>query len=231
MVLPAALPAIGAIGSLAGGAGSLIGAIRGGGGAPAGDYASLYATQLAPGNVALTTAAQQLAAFTAPYLQGLNTNTALQASQALGQFNQAAYKDQLTSDLWAGVAGLSQAGIIGNEDLAAKYKTATEFLGPSTAANLTNLFGQTAGALQQEVLKGESGAMNTITAGQVQQGLNAANLRNQTVARLADTNMDIRKQQEQTKNQLALQRGQVEGQLALKRFGAGMAMAGARAFA
>jgi ribosomal protein S3AE len=85
--------------------------------------------------------------------------------------------------------------------------------------------------MQQEVLKGESSAMNTITAGQVQQGLNAANLRNQTVARLADTNMDIRKQQEQTKNQLALQRGQVEGQLALKRFGAGMAMAGARAFA
>jgi hypothetical protein len=164
-------------------------------------------------------------------VQALNTNTALQASQALGQFNQAAYKDQTNTDLLAGVAGAYQSALIGNEDLAAKYKTATEFLGPSTAANLTNLFGQTAGALQQEVLKGESGAMNTITAGQVQQGLNAANLRNQTVAELASTNMDIRKQQEQTKNQLALQRGQVEGQLALKRFGAGMAMAGARAFA
>ena len=225
------ISAIGAFGSLAGGAGSLIGALGGGGGAPAGDYASLYATQLAPGNVALTTAAQQLAALTGPYVQALNTNTALQASQALGQFNQAAYKDQTNTDLLAGVAGALQSSLIGNQDLAAKYKTATEFLGPSTAANLTNLFGQSAAAMQQEVLKGESSAMNTITAGQVQQGLNAANLRNQTVARLADTNMDIRKQQEQTKNQLALQRGQVEGQLALKRFGAGMAMAGARAFA
>lgn len=223
--------AIAAGGSLLGGAGSLFGAIRGGGGAPAGDYASLYATQLAPGNVGLTVAAQQLAALTGPYVQGLNTNTALQASAQLGILNDAINKSDLQSQLLAGVAGAYQSALIGNEDLAAKYKTATEFLGPSTAANLTNLFGQTAGALQQEVLKGESGAMNTITAGQVQQGLNAANLRNQTVAELASTNMDIRKQQEQTKNQLALQRGQIEGQLALQRAGASRALAGAQMFA
>lgn len=224
------ISAITAGGTLLGGAGSLIGAARGGG-APAGDYASLYATQLAPGNVALTTAAQQLAALTGPYIQGLNSNTSLQASQALGQFNQAAYKDQALTDLLSGMAGASQSALIGNEDLAAKYRTATEFLGPSTAANLTNLFGQTAGALQQEVLKGESSAMNAITQGQVAQGLEAANLRNRSVAQLASTNMDIRKEQERTKNALALQRGEVEGKLAMKRFGAGMAMAGARAFA
>ena len=223
--------AIAAGGTLLGGIGSFAGALGGGGGAPAGDYASLYATRLAPGNVALTTAAQQLAALTGPYLQGLNSNTALQASQALGQFNQAAYKDQANTDLLAGTAGAYQAALIGNEDLAAKYRTATEFLGPSTAANLTNLFGQTAGALQQEVLKGESNALNTVTAAQAQLGMNAADRRNQTVAKLAETNMDIRREQEKTKNALALQRGEVEGQLALKRFGAGMAMAGARAFA
>jgi hypothetical protein len=224
------ISAITAGGTLLGGAGSLIGAVRGGG-APAGDYASLYATQLAPGNVALTTAAQQLAALTGPYVQGLNSNTSLQASQSLGQFNQAAYKDQATTDLLSGLAGAYQSALIGNEDLAAKYKTATEFLGPSTAANLTNLFGQTAGALQGEVLKGESSALNTVTQGQVAQGLEAANLRNRSVAQLASTNMDIRKEQERTKNALALQRGEVEGRLAMKRFGAGMAMAGARAFA
>ena len=226
------ISAIAAGGTLLGGAGSLFGALGGGGGgAPAGDYASLYATQLAPGNVALTAAAQQLAALTGPYVQGLNSNTSLQASQSLGQFNQAAYKDQATTDLLSGLAGAYQSALIGNEDLAAKYKTATEFLGPSTAANLTNLFGQTAGALQQEVLRGESSAMNTVTQGQVAQGLEAANLRNRSVAELASTNMDIRKEQERTKNALALQRGEVEGQLAMKRFGAGMAMAGARAFA
>jgi len=225
------ISAVTAVGTLAGGAGSLIGAARGGGGAPAGDYASLYATQLAPGNVALTTAAQQLAALTGSYVQGLNSNTALQASQSLGQFNQAAYKDQAVTDLLSGMAGAYQSALIGNEDLAAKYKTATEFLGPSTAANLTNLFGQTAGALQGEVLKGESSALNTVTQGQVAQGLQAANLRNESTARLASTNMDIRKEQERTKNALALQRGEVEGKLAMKRFGAGMAMAGARAFA
>lgn len=223
--------AIAAGGTLLGGAGSLFGALSGGGGAPGGDYASLYGSSLAAGNVPLTLAAQQVAALSGPWIQALNTNTSLQASQALGQFNQAAYKDQTNTDLLAGVAGLYQSSLIGNEDLAAKYKTATEFLGPSTAANLTNLFGQTTGAIQNEVLKGESSAMNAITQGQVAQGMRASDIRNQTAAQLASTNMDIRKRQEDTKNALALQRGQVEGQLALKRFGAGMAMAGARAFA
>ena len=116
------LPALAAIGTFAGGAGSLLGAIRGGGSsqqAPAGDYASLYATQLAPGNVGLTVAAQELAALTGPYVQALNSNTALQASQSLGQFNQAAYKDQTTTDLLAGLAGAHQSALIGNDDLAA----------------------------------------------------------------------------------------------------------------
>ena len=111
------LPALAAIGTFAGGAGSLLGAIRGGGSsqqAPAGDYASLYATQLAPGNVGLTVAAQELAALTGPYVQALNSNTALQASQSLGQFNQAAYKDQTTTDLLAGLAGAYQSALIGN---------------------------------------------------------------------------------------------------------------------
>ena len=225
------LPALGAIGAFAGGAGSLIGAARGGGGAPAGDYASLYGTEAAPGNVALTAAAQQLSAITGFYGQALNSNTALQASQSLGQFNQAAYKDQALTELLSGMAGAYQSGLIENESLAAKYRTATEFLGAATAAAATNMFNQTAGALQGEVLKGESSALNTVTQGQVAQGLEAANLRNRSVAQLASTNMDIRKEQERTKNALALQRGEVEGKLAMKRFGAGMAMAGARAFA
>lgn len=222
------ISAVTAVGSLAGGAGSLFGAFRG---QPAGDFSSLYAAQLAPGNVALTAAAQQLAALTGPYVQGLNTYTNLQGSQALGQFNQAAFKDQTATNLLAGLAGAYQSALIGNEDYAAKAKTTTELLGPTTAANLTNLFGTTASALQNTVLGGESSAMNAVTQGQVAQGLNAANLRNQTAAQLASTNMDIRKRQEDTKNALALQRGQVEGQLAMKRFGAGLAMAGQRSFA
>jgi len=227
----ALLPAITAAGSLAAGAGSLFGAIRGGQ-QPAGDFASLYAAQLAPGNVALTTAAQQLAALTGPYIQGLNTNTQLQAMGSLMQFESARRKEDANTDLLAGLAGAYQSALIGNEDFAAKAKTSTELLGPTTAANLTNLFGTTAGAIQNTVLGGESSAMNSITQGQVAQGLNAANLRNQTAAELASTNMDIRKQQEQTKNQLALQRGQIEGQLALKRFGAGLAFnAATQAFA
>ena len=233
----AILPALSAVGTFAGGAGSLAGALGLGGGGPSAgtptgaDYLSLYATQLAPGNTRLTIAAQQLAALTGPYIQGLNTSTALQGSQALGQFNQAAYQAQKTSDLYSGIAtGYANAGI-GNKNLAANYKTATEFLGPSAAADLASKYADAASAFQARVLEGESSALNKVTEGQVLAGINASEERNRLASNIANTNLDILKRQKDTENALALQRGQVEGQLALKRFGAGMAMAGARAFA
>lgn len=231
------LAALGAIGTFASGAGSLAGSLGLGGsgpspGTPTGaDYVSLYASSLAPGNTKLTIAAQQLAAMMGPYIQGLNTSTALQGSQSLGQFNQAAYRDQKVTDLYSGIAGGYSNSLIGNEDLVAKYKTATEFLGPSAAADLTSKYADTASALQARVLEGESSALNKVTEGQVLAGIDASEERNKFASNIANTNLDIRKRQEDTKNALALQRGQVEGQLALKRFGAGMAMAGARAFA
>lgn len=234
MVFPV-LGALTAFGTAAQGVSSLAGAFGGSRqdpGAPTGsDYLSLYASQLAPGNTKLTLAAQELASIMGPYVQALNTQTALGASQALGQFNQTFYKNQKVTDLLSGIAGGYANAVIGNEDLAAKYKTATEFLGPSTAADLTSTYAQTVSALQNNVLQGESSALNKVTEGQVLSGINASEQRNKLASDIASTNLDIRKRQEDTKNALAIQRGQVEGQLALKRFGAGMAMAGARAFA
>ncbi len=54
---------------------------------------------------------------------------------------------------------------------------------------------------------------------------------NKAVSDILTTNLRIAEQQEATRNQLALQRGQIEGQLALKRFGRGAALAGKAAIA
>lgn len=229
------LAAIGAATGVVNAGSNLYGAIAGNAqdpGAPTGaDYVSLYATQLAPGNTRMTIAAQQLAAMMGPYYQALNTNTALQGSYNLARLNQTAFKDQKLTELYAGIAGAQAQNLIGNEGLAAQYKTATEFLGPTAAADLTSKYAETASALQNNVLQGESSALNKVTEGQVLAGIDASQQRNQLASNIANTNLDIRKRQEDTKNALALQRAQVEGQLALKRFGAGMAMAGARVFA
>ena len=48
---------------------------------------------------------------------------------------------------------------------------------------------------------------------------------------IAKTNLDIRKQQESTRNQLALQNNLVQGQLNLKRFGLQAALGGHAMFA
>lgn len=54
---------------------------------------------------------------------------------------------------------------------------------------------------------------------------------NKAVSDILTTNLRIAEQQEATRNQIALQRAQVEGQLALKRFGRGAALAGKAAVA
>ncbi len=190
----------------------------------------MYAA-LTPGNVALTTAAQQLAAFQAPYLQGLNTNTALQSTGQVGQLNAAIDRAAATTALQSGLAGAYQSALIENEGLAAKTRTMTELMGPSTAASLANTYGLVAGQIQRDVLQGESNTINATSLAQAELGRQAADRRNESVSRLASTNMDIRKEQERTKNALTLQRGQIEGQLALGRAAAGRALSGAKMFA
>jgi hypothetical protein len=214
---------------------NVFGALGGGGqdpGAPTGaDYSTLYASKLAPGNTRLSIAAQELAAMMGLFSQATNTNTALQASQALGQFNQTAYKDQKLTDLYSGISGGYANSLIGNEDLSAKYKTATEFLGPSTAADLTAKYAETASALQNNVLQGESSALNKVTEGQVLAGINASEQRNKLAGDIASTNLRIREAQESTKNQMALSRQKYEEWKAKHQTGVATALAGARIFA
>lgn len=221
---------LGGAGTALGGIGSVVGAFRGGGGSSA-DYSSLYASALAPGQTRLSIASQELAQMMAPYIRNLNLQTNIQGQQAYDQFSQAINKEQMQAGLQAGIASQYASSVIGNQDLAAKARTSTELLGPETAANLTKLYAQGVSDLQKTGLAGETTLLNPTAQAQATAGLQANLARNQLASDISKTNLDISKMQEDTRNKLALQRGQVEGQLALKRFGAGLALAGQRSFA
>lgn len=234
-----------------GGLGSMIGGLTGGG--SQGDFSSLYAAQLSPGQTRLSIAGQELAQMMAPYVRGLNLATNFQGQQAYDQFNQAINKEQMQSGLQAGIASQYASNVLGNEDLAAKARTSTELLGPETASKLTNLYAQGVSQLQNTGLQSETTLLNPTVQAQATAGLQANLARNQLASDIAKTNLNIQTMQEDTRNRLALQRGQVEGQrvvqkeqfggqlalqrgqlesqLALKRFGAGLALAGHRSFA
>ena len=218
------------VGSALSGLGSLAGGIFGGGGGGQADYSSLYA-QLVPGQVKTTLAGQELAAMMGAYTGLLGARSNVAQESALGQFDVAKQKDLSSSGLQLGIAA-SAADKKQQLDLQrGQSLLATELLGPETAASLTKQFGTTAGALQQVGLQGETQLLLPTATAAAQTGLEAAKTRNQQVLATTQTNLNIAKAQEDTRNALALQRGQVEGQLAMKRFGAGMAMAGQRAFA
>lgn len=226
--MPVPVAAIGAIGSVLGGAGSLFGAIRGG--ANQTDYASLYSTQLAPGNTALTIAGQELAALMAPYTGTEAAQTKVLGQQAYDQFTQAANKEQTQAGLQAGIASQYASSVLGLQDLQGKSKLATEMMGPEVASALAKQYGEAVQSLQEKTLTGETSLLSPTAQGLAQAGLSAQTAKNKQVNDLMSSNLRISERQEDTRNALALQRGQVEGQLALKRFGAGMALAGHQAF-
>jgi len=218
------------VGSALSGGGSLLSSFLGGGQA---DYSQLYGPMaaLAANNVRASIAGQELAAMTGTYTGLLGARSNVAQESALGQFDVAKQKDLSLSGIQLGIAA-SAADKKQQLDLQrGQSLLATELLGPETAASLTKQFGTTAGALQQVGLQGETQLLLPTATAAAQTGLEAAKTRNQQVLATTQTNLNIAKAQEDTRNALALQRGQVEGQLAMKRFGAGMAMAGQRAFA
>ena len=215
------------VGSALSGGGSLLSSFLGGGQA---DYASMYAPLVA-GKPKIDIAGQELAAMMGAYTGILGARSNVAQEGALGQFDVARQKDLTSAGLQTGIASQLASSAIGLGEAAGKAKLATEMLGPETAASLAKQFGTTAGALQQVGLQGETQLLLPTATAAAQTGLEAAKTRNQQLLATTQTNLNIAKAQEDTRNALALQRGQVEGQLAMKRFGAGMAMAGQRAFA
>jgi len=234
MAAPAIWPAV-AGGLAAGAAGSifsgLFGGGRGGGGssAPATpDYAgqaALYTAQMSPYNTRLTVAAQELAAMQAPYL---GAEAAQQ--QVLGQsqydiFDAARQKDLAESNLRLGIA---QAYSLGAADVLTKEaqnKQALELLGAGTQAEIAKSYTQAVAGLQNTILGGEKELQLPTATGLAGAGLGSLQAKNQLAQNLGTTNLNLRTMEADTQNKLALQRGEVEGQLALKRFAAGLANA------
>lgn len=215
-------PAIAAIGTAAAGAGSLIGALR----SPSApqqqmgldpSLAALYTSQLAPGNTLLTSSAQELAAAT-----GLYGGTETILSKILGQsaydrFKLAAQKDQLSANLAAAIPAQYASSAIEALSLQNKANLATQLLGTQTAADLTKLYATTQSQIQDRVLQGETSLLSPAVQMSAAMNQDAAANRNMLAQNIATNNLNIRKAQQDTFNQLALQRSQIGGQSKLQR--------------
>ena len=226
-----AMPLLTGGGAAAGGLGSLFGGIFGGGGRRQTDYASLYVSQLAPGQTALYIAGQELGALYAPYIAGLQGQLQFGAQTSYDQFQQASTRDTTQGALQAGIASQYASNVMDLQSKTGAAKLATELLGPETASSLAKTYASAVGDLQKTALAGQTSLLQPGVQAQAQATLDAAQTRNKMVSDISRTNLDIAKMQENTRSQLAVQRGNIEGQLALKRYGAGMALAGQRMFA
>lgn len=195
------------------------------------DYASLYAGQLLPGNTLLTSAAMELASTMAPYLGTVASQTRGLSEAASQQFEVARQKEQSLAGLQTGIASQLASSAIGLGDLSGKAKIAMEMLGPETGAALTRQYAQGVQELATEGLKGQAQLLSPAATAFATMATEAQRASNQLASNIASTNLRIKERQEDTRNALALQRGNVEGQLALKRYGAGMALAGQARYA
>lgn len=203
---------LGGIGMLAGGLGSAFGSIFGGGGSsqPA-DYSALYA-QLAPINTRLTYAGQELMANMAPYLGAEAAQTNLIGQSVYDMFTGARSKESQMAGLQTGIASQLAGAAIGQQEMAAKGRTAMELLGGETQADLAKKGADVLGLQYTNLAKGITDV-----------GTSAANTRNAQVLAQTQANLDIGKN-------LALLKGQGEKELALRREARGAAL-GAGGFA
>jgi hypothetical protein len=215
------LGAIGAAGTLAGGVGSLLGATR----APSAPQqmgldpgmAALYAAQLAPGNTRLTAAAQELAAATGLYGGTETILSKVLGQSAYDQFKVAAQKDQLSSNLAAAIPAQFASSAIENLSLQQKSNLAMQLLGAQTASDLAKTYAATQSQIQDRVLQGETSLLSPAVQMSAAMNQDAAANRNLLAQNIAKTNLDIRKSQQDTFNELAKQRAQIGGASKLQR--------------
>lgn len=198
-------------GMLAGGLGSAFGSIFGGRSAQPADYSSLYA-QLAPINTRLTYAGQELMANMAPYLGAEAAQTNLIGQSIYDMFTGARSKESQMAGLQTGISSQLAGAAIGQQEMAAKGRTALELLGGETQAKLAEKGADVLGLQYTNLAKGITDV-----------GTSAANTRNAQVLAQTQANLDIGKN-------LALLKGQGEKELALRREARGAAL-GAGGFA
>lgn len=221
---------LGGLGSAAGGIGSVIGALGGGGGTGQADFASIY-SQLAPGQTALTTQQYELGARMQPLIQAEGLLSKLYGESAWRQFTDASEKDKTAAGTLAGIASQYASNALGAQNKAITSNIAQETLGYETAANLAKTYATAASNLKTQELTGLQSLLAPTTTALASAGQTAQQGKNQLASNVGATNLAIRQDQERTRNQMALKRADIEGQLALKRYGAGLAVAGQAQFA
>ena len=215
--------ASGAVGALFGGGD---GSSSGGGGTVNPDYggqAQLYLAQMSPYNTRLTVAAQELAAMQAPYLGAKAAEQQVLGQSQYDIFDTARQKDLAESNLRLGIAQAYSLGAADTLLKDAQSKQALELLGASTQADIAKAYTNAAYGLQNTILSGEQALQQPTATGLASAGLGALQSKNQLAQNLATTNLNLRTMEADTQNRLALQRGEIEGQLALKRYNAGLA--------
>jgi len=151
---------------------------------------------------------------------------------------------------------ISQQGTLSLGDIAGKEISGTQALGQQGTLSLGDIAGKTIGAASEQgaaaqqgtsllantlqqgttelgktTLSGETNLLQPTATGLAQSATAALAGENALAQNIAKTNLDIRKQQESTRNQLALQNNLVQGQLNLKRFGLQAALGGHAMFA
>ena len=153
------------------------------------------------------------------------SNLAQAGSKSIGEIGKQLVGE--TGDVGrSGIASQTTLGgqqIAGASQLGVGAQQGTAQLGQQTLASQADVAGKT--------LTGETSLLQPTATALAQAGGQALAGQNQLASQIASTNLDIARAQENTRNQLALQRGQVEGQMAMRRLGAQMAAQGRASFA
>ena len=171
---------------------------------------ALLATELIPGETAKKSA-EQYGEAVSNLAQAGSKSIGDIGKQEVGETGAVSRSgiDSLTTLGGQQIAGASQLGV------GAQQGTAQ--LGQQTLASQADVAGKT--------LTGETSLLQPTATTLAQEGGRALAGQNQLASDIAGTNLAVFRDQEKTRNQLALQRGQVEGQMAMRRLGAQMAWA------
>lgn len=134
----------------------------------------------------------------------------------------------------ASTAELGKTGILAETELRKQGVGGTLELGKENVASQTALGGKTldtSAALQNTTLTGEQALLQPTSTALAQAGAQTLAGQNQLASDIAKNNLSILKGQEDTRNALIRQQGDIAGQLALRRWGAQQAAGGHARFA
>ena len=167
------LPALGAIGTAAGGIGTLVGAFRGGGSSGGGgggtqmmpspgyDLSPIYASLLTGDQTVMSAAGSELANFMGLYNQGEGIQNQIGYNQTMGQFNEAMNQQRMATGLRTGVASTLAGNAIGLGTEEARSKLAVQMLGAQNAQDAQKDRRLAKMASDQLSLQGQAQIQNT----------------------------------------------------------------------